>query len=111
MPTSLPPLPADIGDNTSEGTDDTQTVSAFSGGQPPIMQAIQDAEGGLKKLATLVPSLLPMCAQMISALRTAVPDATAGAGAGMGPSGGPTGPAITGMGSNPTALPAPPQGI
>jgi hypothetical protein len=111
MPTSLPPLPADIGDS-SEGSPDTSTTSAFSGGKPPIMDAVGQVETGLKQLATLVPSLLPMCAQMISALRTAVPDATAGAGAGASPpSGGPTGPAITGMGSNPTALPAPPQGI
>lgn len=72
------------------------------------MQAIQQVETGLKTLAMQFPSLLPMCAQMISQLRTAIPDAM-GAGAGAaGPSGGPTGPAITGMGQNPTALPAPP---
>lgn len=74
-----------------------------------MMQAVQQIETGLKALATQVPSLLPMCAQMISQLRTAVPDAM-GAGAGASPSGGPTGPAITGMGQNPTTLPAPPQG-
>lgn len=111
MPTSLPPLPPDVGD-TSKGNPDTLPgASAFSGGMSTTMQAVQQIEDGLKKLAAGMPSLLPMCAQMISQLRMSVPDAL-GAAAGASP-GGPTGPpgtppAITGMGQNPTALPPPP---
>ena len=111
MSTSLPPLPEEIGDSPSakpQGDPDTPTGSAFSGGLPTLMQAVQQIEAGLKTLAVSAPSLTPMAAQMISMLRTAVPSAM-GAGAGASPSGGPTGPAMTGMGQNPTALPAPPQ--
>jgi hypothetical protein len=110
MPSSLPPLPTEITDQKpSGGSAPPPTGSAFSGGMPPTIAALKQIEDGLKTLATSVPSLLPMCAQMISQLRTAVPQAI-GADASSGPSGGPTGPAITGMGQNPTALPSPPQG-
>lgn len=112
MPTSLPPLPDEIEDAPTERPDSSgsgpQTASAFGGGMPPVMQELQKVESGLQQLAMLMPSMLPTIAQMISTLRMAVPDAMA-AGAGASPSGGPTGPAITGMGQNPTALPAPPQ--
>jgi len=107
MPTSLPPLPPEIGDQPKGNPDNPQGASAFSGGMSTAMQALQQIETGLKQLGTSMPTLLPMCAQMISQLRMVVPDAM-GAGAGASPSGGPTGPAITGMGSNPTALPSPP---
>lgn len=97
-----------MADKKSSRSRDTDTASAFAGGMPSTMQALQQIETGLKSLATQIPSLLPMVAQMISTLRMAVPDAM-GTAASASPSGGPTGPAITGMGQNPTSLPAPPQ--
>lgn len=118
MPNSLPPLPDEISASSEEEeaqakrSDQASTQSVFGGGLPPTLQAAQQIEEGLKQLATLLPSAVPFAAQTISQLRMMIssqPPAEAAAAAPMGL--GPTGPAITGMTQNPTAFPAPPQGM
>src|SRR5215831_7976530 len=119
MPTSLPPLPEEINENSADaepqGSRQTDMSSAFSGGLPPALEAARQIESGYKMLAMAMPSAVPMCAQAISQLRMMMTPPDAGAAPGMpapppaGP--GPAGPAITGATHNPIATPPPLAGM
>lgn len=96
---SLPPLPADSSSANSSGMSGAgqvspssgNSVSAFGGGMPAMMQAMQQIEAGAQALAQSLPSLAPTVAQFISQLRMAIPQAmsagaasqTPGQGSGM----------------------------
>lgn len=78
---SLPPLPEDTSSTNSSGMSGAGQMSpsgapsAFGGGMPAMMQAMQQFEAGAQSLAQQLPSLAPMIAQVISQLRMAIPQA------------------------------------
>lgn len=67
----------------------SNSVSAFGGGMPAMMQAMQQIEAGAQALAQSLPSLAPTVAQFISQLRMAIPQAmSAGAASPQAPGSG-----------------------